>query len=296
MKIWLSTICLVSAAVLGGPAHAMDCRKASTGLERKICADPRLGKADAAMSDAYFNLLRAATDPQVRATLINSQRRWIAARESDLGALGTGEDAPDADGQRAILLDATKARTETLAERVGATPKFIAVAMKQRAKTAAYSGGAFAGYRASCSFIPDRQDPNVYSYNCFGVMNVQNGDRVCSVSEDFASYTMVTQRAVADIVNGKPRVIAACVDSQCPGLSVTGQAAGWNFDPTPEQSAIVESFGPLNALDPEIAVLGDDDDGLALPGSRAGQGWLDACLTDKSFPKRDRASDRHGRK
>lgn len=296
MKRWLSAICLISAAALGGPAHALDCRKASTALEHKICADPRLRKADAAMSKAYFELLGLATDADVRAALINSQRRWIAAREHDLGALGNDEGAPDADEQRAILLDATTARTESLTERVGGTPKFIAVAMQQRANAAVYSGGSFAGYRASCSFVPDRQDPNVYSYNCFGVMNVQNGDRVCSVSEDFASYYVVTQRAVADVVDGKPRVIAACVDSQCPGLSVTGQAAGWNFEPTPEQAGIVESFGPLSKLDPDIAALSDEDDWLALPGLRADQGWLNACLTDKSFPARDRVPGGRGRK
>ncbi|WP_286673224.1 lysozyme inhibitor LprI family protein [Lysobacter capsici] len=286
----------MSAALLGGPAHALDCRKASTGLEHRLCADPGLRKADAAMGKAYFDLLGLATDPEVRAALINSQRRWIAAREKDLGGLGEGEDAPNADEQRAILLDATAQRTKYLSERVGGTPKLIADAMKQRARVAAYSGGSFAGYRANCAFIPDRQDRAVYSYNCFGVMNVQNGDRICSVSEDFASHYVVMQRAVADVVGGKPRVIAACVDSQCPGVSVTGQAAGWNFDPTPEQADIVESFGPLNKLDPDIAVLSDDDDWLALPGLRADQGWLNACLTDKSFPKRGRVSDGHGRK
>lgn len=294
--MWLSTVCLISAALLGGPAHALDCGKASTGLERTLCADPRLRKADAAMSKAYFDLLALAKDPDVRAALINSQRRWIAAREKDLGELGKGEDAPGADEQRAIVLDATTARTESLTERVGGTPKLIAVVMKQRARVAAYSGGSFAGYRASCEFIPDRQDRNAYSYNCFGVMNVQNGDRVCSVSEDFASYYVVMQRIVADVVDGQPRVIAACVDSQCPGVSVTGQAAGWNFDPTPEQANIVESFGPLNKLDPDIAALSDDDDWLALPGLRADQGWLNTCLTDKSFPKRDRVSGGRGRK
>lgn len=296
MKIWLSTLCLISAALLGGPAHALDCRKASSTLEHRLCADPRLRQADAAMGKAYFDLLALAKDPDVRAALINSQRRWIAAREHDLGELGKGEDAPDADEQRAILLDATTQRTKSLGERVGGTPKFIAEAMKQRARVAAYSGGSFAGYRANCEFIPDRQDRNVYSYNCFGVMNVQNGDRICSVSEDFASNYVVMQRAVADVVDGKPRVIAACVDSQCPGVSVTGQAAGWNFDPTPEQADIVESFDPLNKLDPDIAVMSDDDDWLALPGLRADQGWLNVCLTDKSFPKRDRVSDRNGRK
>jgi len=66
-------------------------------------------------------------------------------------------------------------------------------------------------------------------------------------------------------------VIAARVDSQYAGLSVTGQAAGWNFEATAEHAGIVESFGPLSKLDPNIAVLSDGDDGSTLPDLRADQ-------------------------
>ncbi len=273
MKIYVAAISPLLVAALATPADAMDCQKASTKLERTICADPALLKAESAMTAAYLKLSRLAIDPDIHAALVNSQRRWVAARESDLAS--DDRDAGSA-SQRKILVTVTADRTKSLSAQVDGKPKFIVDALKQRASTAAYSGGPFAGYDSSCSFIPDRQDQTVYSYNCFGSHSVQNGDRVCTESEDFASYSSVEQRAVANVVNGKPKVIATCVlnssnDSKCPDSDGGDKTAAWNMQPTPEQAQLGEGTRPRVKLDPEIADSDDSD-------------WLARCLTDKSFP------------
>jgi uncharacterized protein YecT (DUF1311 family) len=49
-------------------------------LDKKICDEV----ADAAMGQAYAALPKEAPDPEIRAMLANSQRRWIAARNDGL--------------------------------------------------------------------------------------------------------------------------------------------------------------------------------------------------------------------
>jgi uncharacterized protein YecT (DUF1311 family) len=277
MKIRLFASFLILATLIGSPALALDCSKASTALEHKICADKGLQKADTAMGTAYLHLLHLAADPDIRAALIHSQRRWIAARESDLGRLENGDDGLDAIDQRKILLDATVARTKYLTAQVDGKPQFITDALKQRSSVAGYSDGPFGGYSSRCSFIPDQQDHSIYTYDCFGALSVQNGDRVCTDNQDFASYTMEEQRAVADIIDGKLKVIATCAmgtsnDNECPEMEGAGKKASWNLKPSPQQAGIGNAT-PLTKLDPELAVSTGSD-----------QDWLKTCLTDKSFP------------
>lgn len=117
MKERVSTaiFCLWMAAT---PAAAMQCARASTPLEKALCSDGQLAAADGAMAEAYFKLLHAIEDPSIRSSLIASQRRWLAARESELGALD------QADGfhrrtQRSVLLAVTRQRTRDLQARKG---------------------------------------------------------------------------------------------------------------------------------------------------------------------------------
>ncbi len=62
-------------------AHAtsFDCKKASTFVEKAICANPLLGKLDDALTDNYKGML--ATDlGDGGASLKKEQRAWLAQR------------------------------------------------------------------------------------------------------------------------------------------------------------------------------------------------------------------------
>ncbi|MGU3547026.1 lysozyme inhibitor LprI family protein [Methylobacterium sp. A52T] len=205
------------AATLLAPssARAIDCRKAASPLERMICADPALRKADAALGAAYSGLLHSTDDAEIRAMLIASQKRWVAARDTWLGDL----DAADA---RAVVLKAIRARTEDLSGRSKsdpARPHWIAAALRQRAFAARFTGGPFAGFDTACDFLPVGRDR---VYGCFGSRRYQNGDRVCTLSDDWASGHTSETRTVARVVDGAARTVATCTigggdDAECPG-------------------------------------------------------------------------------
>jgi len=60
-------------------AAGIDCAKATTKVEKLLCADPALVKADAAVAEAFATAREAATDPvAVRA----SQRDWLTVRNA----------------------------------------------------------------------------------------------------------------------------------------------------------------------------------------------------------------------
>jgi uncharacterized protein len=73
---------LLAALLIVSPlAHAtsFDCKKASTFVEKTICANPLLGKLDDALTDNYNAML--ATDlGDGGASLKKEQRAWIAQR------------------------------------------------------------------------------------------------------------------------------------------------------------------------------------------------------------------------
>lgn len=251
----------------GRPAWAMDCAKATSALDKRICSDHQLKAADDAMSAAYFKLLASIKDPEIHASLIESQRRWIKAREQDLGDLSgkrpDSDDTLDQRQERAILLDATRHRTDYLSNHTGGQLDFVATALKQRQLAHAYSGGPYAGYTTSCSFIPDKSNLSHWDYECFGRRAYQNGNRICSETNDFASYTIVTTQDVSVIENGKWKPVA---DLSYPDGKWTRSS-----DPT---SALPSSGDAAPKIDPEAITFDDDDD----------KGWMHACLTDPSFP------------
>lgn len=256
------------------PAAAMQCARASTPLEKTLCSDEKLAAADRAMADAYFKLLHAIDDPSIRTSLIASQRRWLAALERDLGELDRA-DGMDKRTQRSILLAVTRQRTRDLQARTEGQPQFVATALRQRALTSAYSGGPFAGYRVECSFIPSQRDDHKMYYSCFGGHAYQQGDRVCSQSEDFASYTAVTTRAVGRVENGHLEPVATCdfggSDKSCPDDDADRLQA-WNTRPTTEQFQTGYGEGPRLEVDPDLDTGDEDPD------------WLSRCLTTPSYP------------
>lgn len=280
----MKLLMLVTAAlcVLTAPAFAFDCGKAATPVEQQICGSKALRRADEDMGAAYTKLLRAVIDPEIHAALIESQRRWIKARDTGINDPATLEgsgvdDDSTPPGWADVLSEVTKARTAFLRKTSGGKPAFVASALAQRKALGASGTGPLAGFSSRCYFIPDRQHPNNYSYSCFGSMSRQNGDRVCTESNDFASYTTQTTRTVVDIVDGRARTRAKCGFGSdgikaCPDETVdkTAPDGGWDMAP---DAAKDDAPGKADLkLDPESSDNVADAD------------WMNACLADKSFP------------
>lgn len=109
----------LAAFLAGGPAFAQsgpsfDCAKASNAVERAICKDPDLAKADRAMAAAYATLAGKLSGP-AKDDLVKDQMRWIADRNRGCAA--------DTDGIAPCLKKRYEARTANLrAFAVGAYP------------------------------------------------------------------------------------------------------------------------------------------------------------------------------
>jgi uncharacterized protein YecT (DUF1311 family) len=84
---------LAGMALAATPSLAIDCAKASTGIEKAICSDSRANAADADMSSAFSALLNGLAAPQKKLLLAN-QHAWIAEREGT--CVGGGDDGPAA--------------------------------------------------------------------------------------------------------------------------------------------------------------------------------------------------------
>ncbi|WP_448954082.1 lysozyme inhibitor LprI family protein [Labrys neptuniae] len=273
----VSTIALAFAAIaaFAAPASAIDCKKASTAIERRICADKSLRRADAALGAAYGKLLKASDDPQIRTMLVESQKNWLARRDLRLGDDASGEDGPGNN-----LLKAIEARTADLSEASktdAKLPRLIEIALKQRQFNAQFTGGPFAGYSADCDFLPGG---GAQTYSCMGTRSYQNKDRVCSQTTDFATNALYTTQTVAEVVDGKLKTIATCGDengnSPCPDGSASTERR-WTLQP-----AAADTGNTADKALPKISAdLGEDED----------QPWLRACLTDKNYPQADPTSD-----
>jgi uncharacterized protein len=81
-----STFIFLGLLVLApASAHAFDCKKAATSIEKAICASPGLTRQDDELSKAYGSA-RAASSDKERKPLAVSQKRWIATRENMCGS------------------------------------------------------------------------------------------------------------------------------------------------------------------------------------------------------------------
>jgi uncharacterized protein YecT (DUF1311 family) len=106
-RLWpLCTLALALATAT--PVYAFDCGKATTKVERAICADTALKSADDAMNTAYVKLKDSFNGAAKEAMRI-SQLRWIKRREAcdddTVADLGTCIGAET--GKRMALLRAT---------------------------------------------------------------------------------------------------------------------------------------------------------------------------------------------
>lgn len=257
---------LVALACLAtSPAAALDCGKAISSAEKLICSDARLTEADKALGAAYADWLAQAPDDEMRTMMVASQKRWLQARDEE----AEPNDDPDDEAPKPadVLLDLIGNRTHALKYRTAGVPPIITQAKDQRAFAARFSGGPFAGYQTSCDALP----PDA-GYACFATRHYQNGSRVCSVDQYWASGTVYVKRYVADVVDGKPKLKASCSyngdDKACPDM-FGGEDAGWNTQP--KQDDRLYSSAALPKIDGDVEDNEDAD-------------WLIPCLTQPDFP------------
>lgn len=262
---------LAGLFALSAPALAIDCKKAASGVEKLICADRGAVSADADLNRSYNALLKAAPDAEIRAMLVDGQKRWLAARDNALERLIESPDMlPEGKTPAQSARGLIRARSAELEEKAKGsdTPALIARALEQRKFQAQFTGGPFAGYDASCDVLP----PDYNNYSCFATRHYQNKSRVCSIDEYWASGGVYTKRYVADVVDGKPKVVASCsfsnADESC---SDSDGKANWNR--APAQPEHVYAAKPLPKIDGEVF---DTDD----------YAWAQACLADPAYPAR----------
>jgi uncharacterized protein YecT (DUF1311 family) len=82
---------LLATLLLAGPAHAIDCTKATTKLDKIICADPKLIEVDAKLNDAYVRAMTARS-PEGKAALRASQKEWLKDTANKAGKSAVGID------------------------------------------------------------------------------------------------------------------------------------------------------------------------------------------------------------
>ncbi len=87
-----------------GAQPSFDCAKASSVVERAICADPKLAAADRAMATAYGALWNRLSAP-AKDHLTQDQLRWLANRAK--ACTGEAEDVARCVGQRYAARTAT---------------------------------------------------------------------------------------------------------------------------------------------------------------------------------------------
>nr|WKF60156.1 hypothetical protein HUO10_004668 [Paraburkholderia busanensis] len=260
------TAVLLSAVGLGCaiPAFAFDCAKAAKPVEKKICANKSLLSADEQMNAAYSKLLKSAPDAEIREMLVRSQRRWIDARNTGLDGDLQGNSLSVGEVRKQIA-----ERTRLLQDQ--SDKGLIAIAQRERQWLAKYAGGPFSGFAADCSFIPNDRSGTTVSYTCFGVVHVQNHDRVCSQSQDFASWQTDMYSTVSRVDGGTVHAQAYC-DSQSNACNDGSNKAGW----VRAAKADGEDRFPVPAsgmprLDAEMWSLVDS-------------AWFNNCLTTPQYP------------
>ncbi|HJQ58475.1 MAG TPA: DUF3298 domain-containing protein [Vineibacter sp.] len=94
---------------------SFDCSKATTAIEKTICADKDAAAADRAMADAYRRLLESLGNPAARTHLQRDQMAWLTDRQRICGS------PSGAAGGRTMPLCLTELATAR-AERLAALP------------------------------------------------------------------------------------------------------------------------------------------------------------------------------
>jgi peptidoglycan-N-acetylglucosamine deacetylase len=64
------------------PQASFECRRAKTRVERAICNDWRVARADRRMAEDYVYMREVAYEPEIRAKLVREQRDWLKTRNA----------------------------------------------------------------------------------------------------------------------------------------------------------------------------------------------------------------------
>lgn len=276
---------LIALLSWGSQAHAINCTAQMDAADELICKSAALKSANRDLDAAYEQILNQAPDDEIRSTLVASQKRWREALDLAVRMVEQETRPPsdelveedDAGTPETFTLRGLQSRIQDLTSRRDGVPTLIAKALQQRHFNSQFSGGKFAGYQSYCNFLP----PDYNYYSCFATQHYQNGTRVCSRQEDWASGSVYERRFVADVIDGKPKLIASCTfngnDTSC--LGEGANTMNWNLNPQPRKD--LYPANPLPKLDPEI----ENDEG----------DWLQACLTIPAFPRIDRSGSTDGK-
>ena len=97
----------LAITAFASPAMAFDCGKASTKIEKAICADEKLKAADDAMSKAYADVRKMLGDKEKKALAL-SQKKWLEGRENQCGV-------EEGDALNSCILEQTESRRRLLA-------------------------------------------------------------------------------------------------------------------------------------------------------------------------------------
>lgn len=87
MRYSLAVAVVPLVMALAPPAMAFDCGRASTIVEKAICAEPALKSLDARMEAAYAEAKSLSSKPEQK-MLARSQKAWIAERETGCASAG----------------------------------------------------------------------------------------------------------------------------------------------------------------------------------------------------------------
>jgi uncharacterized protein YecT (DUF1311 family) len=270
MKLALLASLCALVLVQSSPVYALDCAKASSPIDKLVCATPELEKTDEEMGAAYFKLLRETTDPEFHEALIQSQRRWLKVRSAGPDRFGQAED--DKTDDREVLLKMTRDRLTFLR-----TAGPIRVMEQERKITSKDSGGVFAGFETYCVLQPPPYGN--WTYECWGGAYRQHNDRICSSAMEWASGHISEKRLVSVLRNGEPKPVASCAtgyastDEPCPepdDAAETRAVAHWNTKPADDLP--IQPAGRLWKYDPDIE-----------PDQIARQ-WMQDCLFAPTYP------------
>ena len=266
----------VSLMAMPQPSLAMDCKKAKTELERFICSDAEMKKADAQLNTSYSALLAKVKDQEFRAAISRSQKRWLEERDS--GKYGEGKVGRDGtkgshygEDAKKFILDVSAKRKEFLDSN-----GLIAPLQAQREIRRKDGQGAYAGYKTDCSFIYQSFDGE-YIYECFGTIRRQTGNRVCATEGSWATGHDLLYGTVSEVVDGKLVGRASCegltAGDTCP--SERGKPLGsWQIGSKGIDKSSLEIEGFLKHDLEEISALGPEE-----------LSWMDECVTAKVYPQ-----------
>jgi uncharacterized protein YecT (DUF1311 family) len=264
---------LGALVLLACPVEALDCSKASSRVDKLICATPKLKKADEAMGAAYFKLLHDTTDPEFHEALIRSQQRWLKVRSHGPDRFGAAED--DKTDDREVLLEMTNQWLKFMQ-----TSDPVRTMEQEREITSKDSGGAFAGYKTGCVLQPPPY--GTWGYECWGEAHRQHKDRVCSSVLEWASGHITEYRRVGILKDGKVKLLATCstgydteTDTQCYDASDYARKSvtlHWNTNPVLDAQAPILGTRDLWKYDPDI-----EPDVIK-------QQWMHDCLFAPIYP------------